>query len=145
MAKMGPFALAFTSTGRYLKSVTLPVYLLHPTRNSINKLRLFCYIFTHERQFGWRPSTFIFNVRICDDMPLEATFSHNLCDIRGYHVWSWGYRTIWNPNFGWTLSIRTRLVQIHYRQIICSRIYYRFATEILSVAVCSRYISVPNL
>jgi len=30
MAKMGPFALAFTSTGQYLKSVTLPVYLLHP-------------------------------------------------------------------------------------------------------------------
>ena len=30
MAKMGLFALAFTSTGRYLSSVTLPVYLLHP-------------------------------------------------------------------------------------------------------------------
>ena len=30
MAKMDLFALAFTSTGRYLSSVTLPVYLLHP-------------------------------------------------------------------------------------------------------------------
>ena len=42
-------------------------------------------------------------------------------------------------------SLLIRLVQIHYRQIICSRIYYRFATEILSVAVCSKYISVANL
>ena len=33
MAKMGLFALAFTSTGRYLSSVTLPVYLLHPNLN----------------------------------------------------------------------------------------------------------------
>ena len=30
MAKMDLFALAFTSTGRYLSSVTLPVCLLHP-------------------------------------------------------------------------------------------------------------------
>ena len=36
MAKMGLFALAFTSTGRYLSSVTLPVYLLHP----MNHIRL---------------------------------------------------------------------------------------------------------
>ena len=30
MVKMDLFASAFTSTGRYLSSVTLPVYLLHP-------------------------------------------------------------------------------------------------------------------
>ena len=56
------------------------------------------------------------------------------------NFWSWVGPVL---NFS-ICSVLDRLVQIHW-QIICSRIYYRFATEILSVAVCSRYISVANL
>ena len=35
---MGLFALAFTSTGRYLSSVTLPVYLLHPMSTILTRM-----------------------------------------------------------------------------------------------------------
>ena len=40
MVKMDLFASAFTSTGRYLSSVTLPVYLLHPILLFENKVSI---------------------------------------------------------------------------------------------------------